>query len=136
MSTQPKSIAGNELLIQVYNNIPKRTLWDILWEAAAHLCPIGEESADQAIKDPESRGSIVEWIMGEAIVRECWLPKSVLKRDEPAKEEKASKLAPGMERFTDDIPTDAVEEEKKAPKKKSKGRKTRTKAAARPPHAG
>ncbi len=121
MSAQPKSIADNESLIQVYNNIPKRTLWDILWEAAAHLCPIGEESADQAIKDPEARGSIIEWIMGEAIVRECWLPKSVLKRDEPAKEE---------------ITTVVVEEEKKAPKKKSKGRKTRTKAAARPPDAG
>ena len=128
MSAHPKSIAGNESLIQVYNNIPKRTLWDILWEAAARLCPIGEESSNQAIKDPEARGSIVEWIMGEAIVRECWLPKSILKRDEPATEDKKA-MRPGDERFIDDIPTDAVEEEKKAPKKKSKGRKTRTKAA-------
>ena len=135
MSTQPKSIAGNDSLVQVYNNIPKRTLWDILWEAAAHLCPIGQESVDQATSEPQARGSIVEWIMGEAIVRECWLPKSVLKRDEPAKEEKAPKLAPGMERFIDDIPTDVVEEEKKAPKKSTR-RKTRTKAAARPPDAG
>ena len=136
MSAQPKSIAGNESLIQVYNNIPKRTLWDILWDAAARLCPIGQESLDRATADPQAKGSIVEWIMGEAIVRECWLPKSVLKRDEPAKEDKLPKLAPGMERFTDDIPTDVVEEERKAPKKKSKGRKDRKKAAARPPHAG
>ncbi len=136
MSTQPKSIAGNDSLVQVYNNIPKRTLWDILWEAAARLCPIGQESVDQATLDPQAKGSIVEWIMGEAIVRECWLPKSVLKRDEPAKEDKPPKLAPGMERFTDDIPTVVVEEERKAPKKKSKGRKDRKKAAARPPHAG
>ncbi len=136
MSAQPKSIADNESLVQVYNNIPKRTLWDILWEAAARLCPIGQESVDQATSEPQAKGSIVEWIMGEAIVRECWLPKSVLKRDEPAKDEtKPPKLAPGMERFTDDIPFTVVEE-KKGGKKKSKGRKTQTKAAARPPHAG
>ncbi len=130
MSTQPKSIAGNDSLVQVYNNIPKRTLWDIVWDAAARLCPIGEESVDQATSDPQARGSIVEWILGEAIVRDCWLPKSVLKRDEPAKDEKPPKLAPGMERFTDEIPMEVVTEEKKAPKKKAKRSKTRTKAAA------
>ena len=128
MSTQPKSIAGNDSLVQVYNNIPKRTLWDILWDAGARLCPIGQESVDQATSDPQARGSIVEWIMGEAIVRECWLPKSVLKRDEPAKEEEKGKR-PGDERFTDEIPMEVVTEEKKAPKKKAKRSKTRTKAA-------
>ena len=140
MSAHPKSIAGNESLMQVYNNIPKRTLWEILWDAGARLCPIGQESVDQATSDPQAKGSIVEWIMGEAIVRECWLPKSVLKRDEPAKEVKKA-MRPGDERFIDDIPMVVEEEGKKAPKKKgrkkkSKGSKTRTKAAARPLHSG
>lgn len=71
MSTPPKTIADNQQLIDdVYNYIPKRVLWDILWDAASRLCPVGEESIDKAMEDPEARGSILEWIMGESIVRE------------------------------------------------------------------
>ena len=81
MTTAPKSTAGNDKLMAVYINIPKRTLWEILWDAGARLCPVAQESIDRATEAPEAQGSIIEWIMGEAIVRECWLPKSVLKRD-------------------------------------------------------
>ncbi len=39
-------------------------------------------------------------------------------------------MRPGDERFTDEIPMEVVTEEKKAPKKKAKRSKTRTKDAA------
>ena len=123
MTTAPKTIAGNDALMAVYNNIPKRTLWEILWDAGARLCPVGEESIDRAAEAPEAQGSIVEWIMGEAIVRECWLPKSVLKRDEPAKD---------AERLTDDSMMTVKEKKKtalkaaseKGPKAKKGSKKT------------
>ncbi len=62
-------------------------------------------------------------IMGEAIVRECWFLKSVLKK-EPGKDGKKdeSAKADGKERFTNDIPTRKVaayEEKPPAAQKKA-----------------
>ena len=122
MTTAPKSIAGNDTLMAVYINIPKRILWEILWDAGARLCPVGQESIDTAMKDPEAHGSIVEWIMGEAIVRECWLPKSVLKRDEPTKDGEAAK-----ESSTDETSTRAAANVEGPPASK---KKTARKAAS------
>ena len=61
----------------------------------------------------------------DAIVRECWLPKSVLKRDEPSKD---------TERLTDD-PMMTVKEKKKtalkaASEKGLKAKKTASKKAS------
>lgn len=134
MSTPPKTIADNQRLIDdVYNYIPKRVLWDIFWDAASRLCPVGEESIDKAMEDPEARGSIVEWIMGESIVRESWFPKRVLKKDEPVEERQPTG---DPRRFTDDIPTTVVSEKevkstkaKKKAAKKSQSTKAKKRAA-------
>jgi hypothetical protein len=56
----------------------------VLWKAAAQLSPVGQKSSDEALADPEGRGSIVEWIMGESIEHGVWFAKKTLKREEEA----------------------------------------------------
>ena len=81
-TTHPPTIADNEALVEIYGYIPKRILWEILWDAASRLCPVGQQSVVQAKTEPDAPGSLVDWILEEAKAREVWFPKSVAGADE------------------------------------------------------
>ena len=68
MTSLPET-ATTDRLVQVYTNIPKRILWDLLMETASQV--------DRKEREPG------DWILAEAVCKGVWFPKALLKREEP-----------------------------------------------------